>query len=71
MKKTTLILGIAMMSTIASVTLISCENNQEATGNHDHEAHTVYQCPMDCEEGKTYVEPGTCPTCKMDLVEVE
>ncbi|MDM9630292.1 heavy metal-binding domain-containing protein [Robiginitalea aurantiaca] len=29
------------------------------------EAH--YQCPMDCEDGKTYGEPGTCPVCKMDL----
>lgn len=27
----------------------------------------VYQCPMDCEEGKTYVEAGSCPVCKMDL----
>lgn len=35
---------------------------------HDH-AH--YQCPMDCEKGKFYEEAGTCPVCKMDLVEAE
>jgi len=27
----------------------------------------VYQCPMDCEEGKTYSENSGCPICKMDL----
>ena len=27
----------------------------------------LYQCPMDCENGKTYEEPGKCPECKMDL----
>ena len=29
----------------------------------------VYACPMDCEKGKTYDKPGSCPKCKMDLVE--
>ncbi len=28
----------------------------------------VYQCPMNCEKGKTYNKPGKCPKCKMDLV---
>ncbi len=32
-----------------------------------HEAHLEYQCPMDCEHGKTYHEAGSCPVCKMDL----
>lgn len=38
---------------------------------HDHEegemAAGVYQCPMDCENGKTYETAGSCPVCKMDL----
>ena len=38
---------------------------------HDHSAEVasadVYQCPMDCEKGKTYDEAGACPVCKMDL----
>lgn len=29
----------------------------------------LYQCPMDCEKGKSYTEAGTCPVCKMDLKE--
>jgi len=31
----------------------------------------VYQCPMDCENGKTYGKEGDCPVCKMDLKKVE
>jgi len=34
-------------------------------------AVAVYQCPMDCEDGKTYDKPGQCPTCKMDLKKQE
>ena len=47
--------------------------------SHDHDADSQdadsadkaasadYQCPMDCEDGKTYAEAGSCPVCKMDL----
>ena len=34
-------------------------------------AMATYQCPMDCEKGKTYDEPGQCPVCKMDIKEVD
>lgn len=27
----------------------------------------AYQCPMDCESGKTYEEQGACAVCKMEL----
>ena len=30
-------------------------------------ASAAFQCPMDCEDGKTYNEAGNCPVCKMDL----
>ena len=30
-------------------------------------SNVVYQCPMDCEKGKSYTENGNCPVCKMDL----
>ena len=44
----------------------------ESHEGHDHEKEAteiadVYQCPMDCEHGKTYEEVGSCPVCKMDL----
>jgi len=34
-------------------------------------AADAYQCPMDCEKGKTYAKPGSCPVCKMDLKKVD
>ncbi|MFT4801138.1 MAG: transcription initiation factor IIE alpha subunit [Flavobacteriaceae bacterium] len=34
-------------------------------------AMATYQCPMKCEEGKTYDAPGQCPVCEMDLKEVK
>ena len=48
------------------------QTSTDSTGKEgeDH-VHTAYQCPMDCEKGKTYSEPGTCPVCKMDLAKVE
>ena len=47
----------------------SQQMQQDTTGHHEHE-HALYQCPMDCENGKMYDEPGKCPVCKMDLEEV-
>ena len=34
-------------------------------------AMEVYQCPMDCEKGKTYDEKGNCPVCAEDAPPVE
>tara|TARA_B100000795_G_C22624809_1_gene370277 strand:+ start:125 stop:451 length:327 start_codon:yes stop_codon:yes gene_type:complete len=34
-------------------------------------AMETYQCPMKCEEGKTYDAPGQCIVCEMDLKKVE
>lgn len=45
------------------------EMHQDTTAHHEH-AHAKYKCPMDCEDGKTYDEPGQCPVCEMDLTEV-
>lgn len=30
-----------------------------------------YQCPMDCEKGKTFDKEGKCSVCEMDLKKVE
>jgi hypothetical protein len=47
------------------------EVNMESHDNHDHSkgdlVSDLYQCPMDCENGKTYEAAGSCPDCKMDL----
>ena len=39
--------------------------------NHNKMANAVYQCPMDCEHGKTYEKEGNCPVCNMKLKKVE
>ena len=42
--------------------LSSCTNdiNNDSSG-------VLYQCPMKCENDKTYTQPLSCPVCKMDL----
>jgi hypothetical protein len=80
MKKVIVVLAL-MLS--ASIVVTSCkgekkEHNDESEMHEDHAAdkadlamNMVYQCPMDCEEGKTYKEEGNCPVCKMALKKVE
>jgi hypothetical protein len=62
-------------SICAAIFLGSCGNESQDKGEHNHEhadstshsgAHT-YMCPMNCENGKTYSEPGKCPKCGMEL----
>lgn len=72
------------MVTLVSFTVTSCKKDKaeevktevEAVDEAKQEAEEVlasndvlHQCPMDCEKGKSYTEPGKCPVCKMDLKE--
>ena len=55
------------------VFVISCqdkkkENTEESTTDTELVASVEYQCPMDCEDGKTYHKEGSCPVCKMALL---
>lgn len=82
MKKVILVLAI-MLST--SIVLVSCKGEKktqddntnaemqtdQAADQADIATNYVYQCPMDCEDGKTYDKEGTCPVCKMALKKVE
>ena len=34
------------------------------------EQEVAYACPMQCEGDKRYSEPGNCPVCGMELVNV-
>lgn len=43
------------------------EHNKEHNKEHVHAEKTVYQCPMKCEEKKTYEKEGKCPVCEMKL----
>ena len=75
MKSTLKMMAVAALF-FSATALTACggsneTNNAETSGQDAHAAHAHYQCPMDCEEGKTYEEAGTCPVCKMDLEKVE
>lgn len=56
-----------VLTIAASGALVSC------TGESSQEKIEVatYQCPMDCEEGKTYDKEGMCPVCEMELKPIE
>ncbi|MBA3970579.1 MAG: hypothetical protein H0X46_00215 [Bacteroidetes bacterium] len=73
--KSILKLAAITMSMSAALFVASCGNEAKHEENGDHEhadstahsgAHT-YMCPMNCEDGKTYTEPGKCPKCGMNL----
>lgn len=57
----------------AILAFTSCNNSgkTENKTNGSTQIAAVYQCPMDCEQGKTYDKPGSCPVCNMDLEKVE
>ena len=62
----TLVFSLFLMTSCAeNKKEIKEEAKKELTSQHD------YQCPMDCEKGKTYHDTGSCPVCKMDLKEVK
>ncbi len=48
----------------------SYEKRGDEQGADSGEVMEGYQCPMDCEHGKLYDEPGSCPVCKMDLKKI-
>ncbi|WP_242202939.1 SCO family protein [Aestuariivivens insulae] len=50
-----------------TLTVLSCKTNNETK----QELAETYQCPMLCEDNKTYSDFGSCPVCKMDLKRIE
>ena len=71
MKKKLIVPLAAVGILIGTATLSSCSSTTEKPDSEQVHEHAEYICPMDCENGKTYDESGTCPVCKMDLAEVE
>ena len=78
MKKLILLLCVCFSMAVVSCKEAGKETDAETEMHEDHAADqadmamaTEYQCPMDCEEGKTYDKEGTCPVCKMSLKKVE
>ncbi len=77
--KTKLLLVFSLFVALTLVTT-SCkesggdnQNSESSLGAEkaDLAMNDEYLCPMDCEDGKTYSEPGDCPKCNMALKKVE
>jgi hypothetical protein len=66
MKKLFYILLIAL-----GFSINSCSNSSPEKKSEKIEEKILYQCPMDCEKGKTYDKPGQCSVCGMDFEKVE
>ena len=63
---------ILILIIFATTIFISCNNskkteNAENAKSDSTQTEAIYQCPMDCENGKTYDKPGKCPVCDMEL----
>ncbi len=69
MRKSIIALGIVLSM---SFILYSCktEKKEERQEKVELSQKEVYQCPMDCEKGKTYKKEGKCPVCHMNLRKV-
>jgi len=61
-------LGLSLIISGAAITACGGETKTEATQPVEV---ATFQCPMDCEEGKTYDKAGICPVCEMELKAVE
>ena len=64
-------LSLSILTLVFSMLLFAAcaEKKSEKETEKVEETNQIaeYQCPMDCEAGKTYKESGSCPVCKMDL----
>jgi hypothetical protein len=65
--KNMLIAGLALV--LSLVAFAACQNNfsKNIAATETAAPNTKYICPMNCEKGKTYDQPGTCPVCNMHL----
>ena len=61
-----------ILPALFAILFIACnetkkEGNSSEVKQDSTQVAAVYQCPMDCEKGKTYDKAGVCPVCGMDL----
>lgn len=54
----------------SSFLILACNNSKTEEKTAKETSAETYQCPMDCENGKTYTKPGQCAVCEMDLEKV-
>ncbi|HIN39671.1 MAG TPA: hypothetical protein EYM84_05310 [Flavobacteriales bacterium] len=64
MKKTFQTIGVPLLLSAIRLYTNGCTSSHETSKK---QVQSVYQCPMDCEAGKTYKEPGSCAVCGMPI----
>ena len=62
--------GVNKATDASTTEVVSDKSEAVSTEAKEIEA-AVYQCPMDCEDGKTYNKPGNCPVCNMEIKQVK
>ncbi len=65
--KNMIIAGLALALSAAAFTACKNDHSKHAAATEMAAPGTKYICPMNCEKGKTYDQPGSCPVCHMDL----
>ena len=75
------IIKLGILVFCVSLFVTACKEHKHGEDTHTHDSpamekadmamNDVYQCPMDCEKGKTYDEAGNCGECGMELKKVE
>ena len=68
MKRILYIAGLGLFLFISGAAITACSGATET--NQTVEVAT-YQCPMDCEKGKTFDKASSCSVCGMELKAVE
>ncbi len=67
-----LIAGFALALTVVAFNACRHDHSKQNTQTTEAAAPgTQYICPMNCEKGKTYDQPGACPVCNMKLEPVK
>jgi Heavy metal binding domain len=64
------IINMSFVLALSVLAFSACKNTPkmtEAEKTAAVAAGTKFICPMNCEKGKTYDAPGSCPVCHMDL----
>ena len=63
-----LIAGLVLAMSVVAFNACKHDHSKQNTQTTEAAAPgTKYICPMNCEKGKTYDQPGTCPVCNMNL----
>ena len=65
--KNIIIASFALVMSVVAFTACKGDHSKSAAQTEMAAPGTKYICPMNCEKGKTYDQPGSCPVCHMDL----